>query len=138
MVGINAHQNPWLVSHFGLLVLPPTHELGDLPKGYLKELPKFNGENGITAEDHLVTFQDYTNNMYVEEADVFSRMFIHSLEGEARKWFQNLPNRSITHYDHFVQKSLNKWLINKDHRLYLMELNTINRNNGEIILEFTT
>jgi hypothetical protein len=61
------------------------YHLGDLPDGYLKVLRRFNGENGITTEEHLTAFQDCTDNFYVEDDDVFSRIFAHSLEGEARK-----------------------------------------------------
>ncbi len=49
------------------LVIHPTNQLGDLPNGYLKVLPKFNCENCITTEDHLTSFQDWTYNLCVEE-----------------------------------------------------------------------
>jgi hypothetical protein len=59
--------------------------------GYLKQLPKFTGEGDITAEEHLKSFYSYTNNHAIENEDVWMRIFVHSLDGEARKWFRALP-----------------------------------------------
>lgn len=108
--------NPWLAARFKPLFLPPADQLGDLPDWYLKVLPKLNGENGITAEDNFTTFQDCPDNFDVEEDDVFSRMFAHSLEGEARKWFRNLPNNSITYWGQLHEKFLKRWGVKKDNR----------------------
>jgi len=64
-------------------------------------MPRFNGENGLSIEDHLTAFQDCTDNFLVEAFDFFSRMFAHSLDGEARKWFINVPNNSIRYWEQF-------------------------------------
>jgi hypothetical protein len=55
------------------------------------------GKMVLPHKDHLTSFQDCIDNFYVEDDDVFSRMFSHSLEGEAKKWFKNLPNGSLRH-----------------------------------------
>ena len=48
--------NPWPMDKLQMLVLPLIDILGYLPNIYLKVLPKFNGVNELTNEDHLTTF----------------------------------------------------------------------------------
>jgi hypothetical protein len=69
-----------------------------MPDGYPKVMPLFNWENGISAKNHLTAFEDCNENLSVEDDDVFSGMFAHSIEGEARKWFRNLPHNPIRHW----------------------------------------
>ena len=119
------------------MVFPPVDQLGDLHDRYLNVLCKFNEENGVSTKYHLTSFQDCTDNFLVEVDDVFSRMFVHSLEGEARKWLRNLPNNSITHWMQFVENFSKKWGMKKDNRHILIEFNS-RRNNGKTMKEFTT
>lgn len=72
MVGWNIHKNPWLIAHFKPVVLSLPHHLRNLPKGYLKVLPNFNGENGVSAKELLSAFQVCTDNFYVKEDNIFS------------------------------------------------------------------
>ena len=76
-----------VAARYAPLVLP--NPLNALPQGnYLKYLPKYTGEgNGIFAEEHLATFYSYANNHNIEQEDVWTRLFVQSLDGEARKWF---------------------------------------------------
>jgi hypothetical protein len=63
--------------------------------GYLKQLPMFTSEGDIVAEEHLEAFYNFTDDHVIMHADVWMRIFIHSLEGKARKWFKTLAPRSI-------------------------------------------
>jgi hypothetical protein len=56
------------------------------------------GEEDITAEEHLVAFYSYADNQNIENEDVWMRVFVQSLFGEARKWFRGLAPGSITGY----------------------------------------
>jgi hypothetical protein len=85
-----------------------------MPNGYLNTLPKFNGDNSILVEDHMIAFQHYTYDFVVEKNDVFNKMFVHSLEGEARKWFRNLLDSSIITWTNFHYKFVNRWVVKKD------------------------
>ena len=69
-----------------------------LPQGdYLKYLPKYTREGeGVSVDEHLVAFCSYVDNQNVEHEDVWSRLFVWSLDGEARKWFRSLPPNQIT------------------------------------------
>jgi len=48
--------NPWVNARYGPITLP--QNLHGMPANYLKILPKFEGENEISAEDRIDAFQD--------------------------------------------------------------------------------
>jgi len=68
------------------LILPPT--LHAFPKNYPKNLPRFEGENGITAQKHSQSFEDYLNLFEVDEEDVSIRVFALSLQDKVKSWFK--------------------------------------------------
>jgi len=76
------------------LILPPV--LNPLPANHPEYLPRFDGENGITAQKHIQAFEDYLNIFEVEDEDVSLRLFALSLQGEVRTWFKALPEASIS------------------------------------------
>jgi hypothetical protein len=83
-----------IAARYAPLVLP--EPLNSLPtNGYLKKLPKFTGEGDIIAEEYLEAFYSFTDDNVIMHVDVWMRIFVHSLQGEARKWFKALPPRSI-------------------------------------------
>jgi hypothetical protein len=83
-----------IVARYDPLVLP--HPLNALPAdGYLKQLPKFTSKGDIATKEHLEAFYSFIDDHVIMHADVWMRIFVHSLEGEARKWFRALPPRSI-------------------------------------------
>jgi hypothetical protein len=61
----------------------------------LKYMPKFTREEDITTEEHLAAFYGYVDNLNIANEDVWMRVFVQSLDGEARKWFRGLPLGSI-------------------------------------------
>jgi hypothetical protein len=44
-----------------------------------------------------------------EAEDVVMKLFSHTLHGDAKKWYDNLPNASITSMDQFEEVFLEKW-----------------------------
>jgi len=71
-----------------------------MPAGdYQEYMPKFTSTEGVSIERHLESFYCYADNLDINEEDVWMRIFIQSLDGEARKWFRNLPPRSIADID---------------------------------------
>jgi hypothetical protein len=93
MVGSNppmTRMEAIIATRYAPLVLP--QPLNALPAdGYLKKLPRFTGEGDITAEEHLEAFYNFSEHHVIMHADVWMRIFVHILEGEARKWFKALP-----------------------------------------------
>jgi hypothetical protein len=61
----------------------------------LKRLPKYDGEKTPSTEEQIDSFQDFTENLFVEHDIVFMRIFVHTLEGDVKKWFRELPIASI-------------------------------------------
>ena len=126
-----------VAARYAPLVLP--HHLNALPQGdYLKYLPKFTGEDdGVIAEDHLAAFYSYGYNQNIEDEDVQSRLFVHILDGEARKWFRNLPPRSINGIEALDEIILKQWSDRKDYLYYITEFGSLKRKEGESLTNFT-
>jgi hypothetical protein len=85
------------------------------PNDYMKYFPRFNGEGGVTIEEHLNSFYSFADNFNVEHADVWMRLFVQSLDGEARKWFKSLPPNSTVDIDALDDTFLRYWGDNKDY-----------------------
>jgi hypothetical protein len=83
-----------VAARYAPLVLP--QPMNALPASvYLKKLPKFTGEGDVIAEEHLAAFYSYAYNYVIVNEDVWMIIFVHSLDGEARKWFRALALGSI-------------------------------------------
>jgi hypothetical protein len=67
------------------LVLPvPLH---DVPKNYMKNLPKFTGEGDLTTAEHNNFFDQFADILGLEHEDVYFRLFVQTFEGQLRTWF---------------------------------------------------
>jgi hypothetical protein len=83
-----------VAARYAPLVLP--HVMFSFPPNdYMKYLPTFNGYGAIIVEENLSSFYSFADNFNVEHVDVWMRLFVQSLNGEARKWFMSLPPNSI-------------------------------------------
>jgi hypothetical protein len=97
MAGANPPRNKMdsiVVARNAPLILP--QPMNSLPAGdYLKYMPKFTREEDITIVEHLSPLYSYADNLNIENEDVWMRVFVQSLDGEARKWFRGLTLGSI-------------------------------------------
>lgn len=59
---------PIIQEIYDTLLLP--NLLNDFLAGYLKHFPIFNGEIGLSAEDHLAAFLDFVDNINIEHENV--------------------------------------------------------------------
>jgi ribonuclease HI len=107
------------------------------PNDYMKYFPRFNGEGGVTAEEHLNSFYSFADNFNVEHADVWMRLFVQSLDGEARKWFRSFPPNSIADIEALDDTFLRHWGDKKDFLYYITEFGALKRKQGESIPDFT-
>lgn len=83
-----------IATRYAPLVLPTP--LNAMPtREHQKYRPRFTGTKGVTIEEHLESLYSYADNLDISEDDVWMRVFVQSLEGEARKWFKELTTRSI-------------------------------------------
>jgi hypothetical protein len=138
MAGANPPRNIMhaiLDARYSPLVLP--RPMNSLPIGdYLKYMPMFIGEEDIAAEEHLATFYSYADNLNIENEDVWMRVLVQSLDGEAKKWFRSLSPRSIVGIesldDAFLRHSGDK----KYFLYYITEIGALKRKEGESISDF--
>jgi hypothetical protein len=125
-----------IAARYAPLMLP--QPLNSLPvDGYLKQLPKFTGKGDIAAEEHLEAFYSFTNSHIIMHADVWMRIFIHSLEGEARKWFRALPLGSIDGIEALDSAFLRQWGDKKDFMYYMTEFGSLKRKEGQSVSNFS-
>jgi hypothetical protein len=125
-----------IAARYAPLVLP--QPLNALPTdGYLKQLPKFTGKGDITVEEHLEAFYSFTDHHVIMHADVWMRIFVHSLEGKARKWFRALPPGSIDGIEALDNAFLRQWGDKKDFMYYMTEFGSLKRKEGESVSDFS-
>jgi hypothetical protein len=63
---------------------------------WLNYLPKVKDEEGDDAALHLIKFHMHARKLNVEwHEDCLMKMFMASLEGKARTWYEKLPSASI-------------------------------------------
>ena len=115
-----------IAARYGPLVLPIP--LNDMPAGeYQKYMPKFIGTEGVTSEEQLESFYSYADNLDISEDDVWMRVFVQSLDGEARKWFRELTPRSIADIEALDDVFLKHWGDKKDLLYYHIEFGNLKR-----------
>jgi hypothetical protein len=125
-----------IAARYAPLLLP--QPLNALPAdGYLKQLPKFTGEGDVTADEHLEAFYSFTDDNVIMHADVWMRIFVHSLQGEARKWFKALPPGSIDGIEALDNAFLRQWGDKKDFMYYMTEFGSLKRKEGESVSDFS-
>ena len=126
-----------MATRYAPLSLP--QPLNTLPQGdYLKYLPKYTAEGDMTSiEEHLASFYSYVDNQNIEHEDVWTRLFVQSLDGEARKWFRSLPVGSIIGIDALDEIFIKQWGDRKDYMYYIAKFGALKRKNGETLADFT-
>ena len=58
--------------------------LHDLPKNYMKNLPKFTGEGDLTTAEHIHFFYQFADILGLEHEDVYSYLLLQTFEGQVR------------------------------------------------------
>jgi hypothetical protein len=69
--------------------VPTVDEWGDY-------LPRFKGDDHDHPAQHLINFHQYMDQLDIHHEDVLLKMFMYSLEGDARQWYRSLPISSIS------------------------------------------
>jgi len=124
-----------LAARYFPLVLP--QPFNALPADvYLNQLPKFTSEGYINIEEHIESFYSYTGNHVIENEDVWMSIFVHSLDGEPRKWFRDFPSRSIIRIEALDDSFLRQWGDKKDFLYYITEFGFLTKKEGESVFDF--
>ena len=74
--------------------------------------------------------------MNVEHLDVVLRLFVQSLDGEARKWFKSLANNAITTWEEMGNFFTLKWGEKRDHGCVLTKFNALKKKHNKGVTEF--
>jgi hypothetical protein len=69
--------------------------------------------------------------------DVWMSIFVHSLEGDAMKWFRALPLGSIDDIEALDNSYLRQWGEKKEFMYYMIEFGSLKRKEGESISNFS-
>jgi ribonuclease HI len=99
-------------------------------------MPKFTGAGEYTAEEHIEAFYAYAENINISEEDVWTRVFVQSLDGQARKWFKELPANSITGIEQLDAAFLKYWGERRDLLYYMSEFGNLKRKDDESVSDF--
>ena len=105
---------------FAPLALPTA--LHDLPQNYAQRISLFDGEGNFIARQHMDRFEDFIDLEEVDYDDAKMRVFAQSLSSEAKRWFKDLPTRSILPFESFQNIFLDKW---EDKKSPLQVLSTV-------------
>jgi hypothetical protein len=83
-----------------------------LPKDeyFLRNGPKFNGDDLSLTWKHLSNFHDFTELLRVKHEDVFLRLFHDSFQGKCKSWVEGFPAGSIRTITTFWIVFLETWM----------------------------
>jgi hypothetical protein len=109
-----------------------------MPKEVNKWLPKFQGNNVITVEDHIYVMGWDMDNAGIEHEDVAMRLFYSSLTEEALDWFRGLPDNHFTSYDVFFQLIQEEMVEKGRWWDTWAQFNQVKKKENEIVNEFIT
>jgi len=101
--------------------------------------PKFTGGNGEGAEFHMRDFYSYFVLHRVDDdaEDVVMKLFSKTLHGDAKKWYDNLPDAGITSMDQFEEVFLEEWGIHsEDIPVLLKNFEDIKQGENETLFDF--
>jgi hypothetical protein len=123
---------PWLTID-AIPIPDPTHPL---PKKAQKFLPKYDHDDDVSSKHHIKQFMDALNLMNVEHEDVICRLFPHTLQGKATKWFFNLAPGSITSWEKFEEAFISEFSNEESTKIFPLELLGIRMNENEKVKDF--
>lgn len=85
------------------------------------------------TQSHIEAFNYFSHILEVDQLDVVMKIFVQCLEGEARMWFKDLPNASITTWEELENAFTHKWGEKRDHEYLLTEFNALRKGRMRIL-----
>jgi hypothetical protein len=102
-------------------------------------LPKFTGDNRERDDFHMSEFYSYFIFHPVDDdaEDIVMKLFSKTLHGNAKKWYDNLPNASITSMNQLEEVFLEEWGIqSEDISVLLKTFEHIKQTENETLFDF--
>jgi hypothetical protein len=112
------------------------YRLNPYPLDSFEYLPRFSGEDHVTAERHLGAFENFIDQFEIVHDDVTMRLFSHSLSGDVAVWFRCLEASSIGSWTELCHAFLKCWGENKSLDQYWFEFNALRRGEEEAFAVF--
>jgi hypothetical protein len=112
-----------------------------IPPRYQNWLPRFIGNDGVIAEDHMDKFWAFFQLHPINDdaEDLTMKLFFATLHDNARKWYDSLPDASITSMEQLEETFLKRWNIKiEDIHMLIKILEYMKQNQNETVKEFHT
>jgi hypothetical protein len=95
-----------------------------MPPRYEKWLPKFTGSDEKNVEDHMRDFFSFFQLHPVSDdvEDLAMKLFSNTLHDNAKRWYDGLPDASITSMDQLEEVFLKRWNIKEDEQSFVPEV----------------
>lgn len=97
------------------------------PPDCYEYLPQFSGENQVSAERHLESFEDFVEQFEIVHEDVIIIFFSKSLIKYVGAWFKGLKANSIGSWIEFSNVFVKYWGEYKSLDSYLADLYALKR-----------
>jgi hypothetical protein len=110
-----------------------------MPPKYEKWLPRFTGSDGERVDFHMSDFWAFFQLHPVSDdaEDLVMKLFSATLYGNAREWYDNLPNASITTMEQLEETFLKSWGMKlEDIQPLLKELEYAKQTKDETVWDF--
>jgi hypothetical protein len=112
------------------------YHLHPYPLDFFEYLPRFSGEDHVTAERHLEAFENFVDQFEIVHDDVTMRLFSKYLFGDVVVWFKGLGVDSIGSWIELCNAFLKCWGENKSLDQYLVDFNALRRGEEEALVVF--
>ena len=95
-----------------------------MPLRYEKWLPRFTGSDEENAKDHMSDFWAFfqLHSISDDAQDLEIKLFSSTLHGDARRFYDGLPNSSITYMDQLEEVFLKRQNFKEDPKMLLQRL----------------
>ena len=108
-------------------------QLHDLPLSYSQRIRTYGVEGDVSAQQHILRFNDFCDLEEVDREDAKMRLFAQSLISEVKEWFRGLPVGSIHSFHEFETIFLGKWERKKNSMHLFTQYNNLRRNPNELV-----
>jgi hypothetical protein len=112
-----------------------------MPLRYEKWLPRFTGNDGVIAEDHMDKFWAFFQLHPISDdaEDLAMKLFSATLHGNARKWYNSLTDANITYMDQLEETFLKRWNIKIEYvHMLIKRLEHTKQTQNNTVREFRT
>ena len=110
-----------------------------MPLEYKNLLPRFTGGDRERADYHMRNFWDFflSHPIANDTEELVMKLFSTSLYCNAREWYDNLPDASITTMEQFEETFLRRWGIQlEDIPVLLKRIEHIKQTEDESVRDF--